>query len=134
MILGSAINNEGDGRLGFTAPGVDGQRRLIAEAQGVAAVAPEEIGMIEAHGTATALGDPVEFAALRAVFGAIAPRSARCALGSIKANVGHLAAAAGIAGLARAVLALRQGIVPPPAPDLPPGKSLPGFGGESFYH
>jgi 3-oxoacyl-(acyl-carrier-protein) synthase/NADP-dependent 3-hydroxy acid dehydrogenase YdfG/acyl carrier protein len=113
VILGSAMNNEGDGRLGFTAPGVEGQCRLIAEAQGVAGVAPDEIGMIEAHGTGTALGDPVEFAALREVFRPIGHRTERCALGSIKANVGHLAAAAGIAGLARAVLALKHGVVPP---------------------
>ncbi|WP_213992198.1 SDR family NAD(P)-dependent oxidoreductase [Sodalis sp. dw_96] len=113
VILGSAMNNEGDGRLGFTAPGVYGQSRLIAEAQGVAGVGPEDIGMIEAHGTGTALGDPVEFAALREVFRTIGRRAERCALGSIKANVGHLAAAAGIAGLAKVVLALKQAIVPP---------------------
>ncbi len=113
VILGSAMNNEGDGRLGFTAPGVCGQSRLITEAQAVAGVDPDEIGMIEAHGTGTALGDPVEFAALREAFRPIGQRTERCALGSIKANVGHLAAAAGIAGLARVVLALKHGIVPP---------------------
>ncbi len=113
VILGSAMNNEGDGRLGFTAPGVSGQRRLIAEAQSVAGVGPDDIGMIEAHGTGTALGDPVEFAALCDVFGRAPRRTGRCALGSIKANVGHLAAAAGMAGLARAILALKHAVIPP---------------------
>ncbi|WP_202049557.1 SDR family NAD(P)-dependent oxidoreductase [Rhizobium skierniewicense] len=112
VILGSAVNNDGLGRVGFTAPGVDGQRSVIREAQAVAGVSPDTIGMIEAHGTATALGDPVEFEALNAAFGNGTTRRGYCAIGSVKTNIGHLDAAAGIAGLIKTVLSLQNGIIP----------------------
>ncbi len=113
VIKGSAINNDGAAKVGFTAPSVTGQAEVIAAAQAVAGVGPETIGYVEAHGTGTALGDPVEVAALTQAFGAAAGGPKTCALGSVKSNVGHLDAAAGVAGLIKAVLALAHGELPP---------------------
>jgi amino acid adenylation domain-containing protein len=113
VILGSAINNDGDSRVGYTAPGIDGQASVVAMAQAVAAVPPESVGFIEGHGTATPLGDPVEVAALRQVFEAATRRRRFCALGSVKGNVGHTDAAAGVTSLIKAVLALKRGVIPP---------------------
>jgi acyl transferase domain-containing protein len=111
LIKGSAINNDGGARIGYTAPGVRGQARVIAEALAVAGVEPETISYVEAHGTGTALGDPIEMAALTEVF---APRAAKgsCAVGSLKTNVGHLSEAAGVAGVIKTVLALQHGELP----------------------
>ncbi|MCE7079602.1 type I polyketide synthase [Streptomyces sp. ST2-7A] len=111
VIHGSAIGNDGADRTGFTAPSPRGQARVISEALEVAGIDPRMIGYLEAHGTATRLGDVVEVAALRRVFGAGGP--ARCTLGSVKANIGHANSAAGIAGFARAVLALHHAVLPP---------------------
>jgi len=112
VIRGSALSNDGAGKVGFTAPSVEGQARAIAQAQAVAGVDPTTVGLIEAHGSATPLGDPIELAALHQVFGPGAgPRT--CALGSVKSNVGHLDAAAGIAGLLKTVLAVEHGEIPP---------------------
>ncbi|ETS33057.1 hypothetical protein BB987_05435 [Photorhabdus temperata] len=113
VILGSAANNDGSARAGFAAPGVDGQRKLILDAQAIAGVEPDELGMIEAHGTATPLGDSVEYAALCQAFRQGTDREGFCALGSIKANIGHLAAAAGFAGLAKTMMALKTGTITP---------------------
>lgn len=113
VIRGSAISNDGARRVGFTAPGVDGQRSAIREAQMLADVSPDSIGMIEAHGTATTLGDPVEFEALTAAFRQGTARQGYCALGSVKTNIGHLDTAAGIAGLIKTVLALQHRVIPP---------------------
>lgn len=110
VIRGSAINNDGGNRAGFTAPGIDGQAAVIAEAQAVAGIEPASIGYIEAHGTATPVGDPIEVAALTRVFGA---RPGLCFLGSVKSNIGHLNTAAGVAGLIKTVLALQHGRIPP---------------------
>ncbi len=112
VIKGSAINNDGAAKVGYTAPSVAGQAEVIAAAHAVAGVAPETIGYIEAHGTATALGDPIEFAALTEAFGEAGGRRAFCALASVKGNVGHLDAAAGVTGLIKAVLALDRGELP----------------------
>ncbi|HEX3527489.1 MAG TPA: aminotransferase class III-fold pyridoxal phosphate-dependent enzyme, partial [Thermoanaerobaculia bacterium] len=112
VILGSAINNDGSRKIGYTAPSLDGQAKVIAEALAVAGVDPATIGYIEAHGTATAVGDPIEVAALQRAFAA-AGRGELCALGSIKGNLGHLDTAAGVAGLIKAVLALQYGQLPP---------------------
>jgi acyl transferase domain-containing protein len=111
VIRGTAVNNDGSAKFGFTSPSVQAQAEVIAAAQSVAAVAPETIGYIEAHGTATTLGDPIEVAGLTQAFGT--QRRGYCAIGSVKANIGHLDAAAGVAGLARAVLALEHGEIPP---------------------
>jgi acyl transferase domain-containing protein/acyl carrier protein len=113
VIKGSAINNDGSQKIGYTAPSVDGQASVIADALRVARVEPETITYIEAHGTGTALGDPIEFDALRQVFHARAPEQDFCAIGSCKSNVGHLDAAAGVSGLIKVVLALKAKQIPP---------------------
>ncbi|SEM29213.1 type I polyketide synthase [Nonomuraea pusilla] len=110
VLLGSAVNNDGADKVGFTAPSVRGQARVVAEALSVAGVEPRAVGYVEAHGTATRLGDAVEVAALRKVFGAEGP--AWCALGSVKGNIGHANSAAGVAGFVKAVLAVRHGVIP----------------------
>lgn len=112
IIRGSAVNNDGSGKVGFTAPALEGQAQVIALAQAAAGVTPDSIGFIEAHGTATPLGDPIEVAALTRVFRAQTARRGFCALGSVKSNVGHLDAAAGVAGLIKAALAVRSGKIP----------------------
>ncbi len=111
VIKGSAINNDGSFKIGFTAPSVEAQAKVIAEAQTVAGVAPETVGYVETHGTATPLGDPIEVTALKEVFGS--QPGNRCALGSVKSNIGHLNAAAGVAGLIKASLAVEHGEIPP---------------------
>lgn len=113
VILGSATNNDGAARAGFSAPGVEGQRQLILDALSIAGVHPESLGMIEAHGTGTRLGDPIEFNALCQAFARHTDRRGFCALGSVKANLGHLAAAAGFAGLAKTILSLKNGRIAP---------------------
>jgi non-ribosomal peptide synthase protein (TIGR01720 family) len=104
VILGSAVNNDGSLKAGFSAPSAEGQARVIAEALAVAGLDPADIAYVEAHGTATPLGDPIEVEALNRVFGALPPGS--CGLGSVKSNLGHLDAAAGVAGLIKTVLCL----------------------------
>jgi acyl transferase domain-containing protein len=111
IIRGTAVNNDGALKVGFTAPGITGQTSVIAEALGVARVDPESIGYVEAHGTGTALGDPVEIEALRQAFATDQRRY--CALGAVKSNLGHLGPAAGIAGLIKAVLSIEHGRIPP---------------------
>jgi acyl transferase domain-containing protein/thioesterase domain-containing protein len=113
VLLGSAANNDGGGGIGFTAPSVDGQAQVIRAAQVVAGVDAGTIGYVEAHGTGTSLGDPVEVAALTSAFRASTDRCGYCALGSVKSNLGHTDAAAGVTGLVKAVLAVEHGLVPP---------------------
>jgi acyl transferase domain-containing protein/acyl-CoA synthetase (AMP-forming)/AMP-acid ligase II/thioesterase domain-containing protein/SAM-dependent methyltransferase/acyl carrier protein len=108
VIKGSAINNDGSWKAGFTAPSVEGQVKVLRAAMASGAVAPETVSYLEAHGTGTSLGDPIELAALCEAFDHGARRSARCALGSVKTNIGHLDVAAGIAGLIKTVLMLRH--------------------------
>jgi acyl transferase domain-containing protein len=113
VIRGSAINNDGSSKIGYTAPGVDGQAEVIATTQAIASVEPESIGYIEAHGTGTALGDPVEMMALARAFRAKTDRKEFCAIGSVKSNIGHLDAAAGVAGFIKTVLSLKHKLLPP---------------------
>ncbi|MGV1008333.1 MAG: SDR family NAD(P)-dependent oxidoreductase [Dermatophilaceae bacterium] len=113
IVLGSAVNNDGSAKVGYTAPSVHGQAAVIAEALAIAGIEPGSVGAIEAHGTGTPLGDPIECAALREAYAGATPNS--IALGSIKGTVGHLDAAAGVAGLVKAVLQLREGQVVPVA-------------------
>lgn len=113
VIRGAAINNDGAGKAGYTAPSIDGQVEAIATAQMLAGVDPRSIGYIEAHGTATPLGDPIEIAALKQVFQATTTDRGFCRLGSLKANLGHLDAAAGVAGLIKTVLVLKHRELPP---------------------
>ncbi|MEU9144381.1 amino acid adenylation domain-containing protein [Streptomyces sp. NPDC048349] len=107
VLRGSAVNNDGAAKAGFTAPSVQGQAYVIAEAQAAAGVTPDSVGFIEAHGTATSLGDPIEVQALQQVFGS-AERAEPCAIGSVKTNIGHADATAGIAGLIKAALAVHH--------------------------
>ncbi|MBM3807740.1 MAG: amino acid adenylation domain-containing protein [Acidimicrobiia bacterium] len=112
VVKGSAINNDGSLKVGFTAPGVDGQARVIAAAHQAAGVAPASITYVEAHGTGTPMGDPAEVAALSRAFGS-GHQTPYCALGAVKANIGHLDTAAGIAGLIKTTLALQHRQLPP---------------------
>jgi thioester reductase-like protein len=113
IIKGSAVNNDGSSKTGYTAPSIDGQAEVIAEALCMAEVEPETIGYVEAHGTATAIGDPIEIAALTKAFGGGSEARGRCAIGSVKTNVGHLNTASGMAGLIKTVLALKHKLIPP---------------------
>jgi acyl transferase domain-containing protein/MFS family permease/acyl carrier protein len=113
VVKSFALNNDGSGKVGYTAPSVEGQAEVIAEALAVAEIDPETISYIEAHGTGTRLGDPIEIAALTQVFRAKTDRVGFCAIGSVKTNIGHLDTAAGIAGLIKTVLALKHGQIPP---------------------
>ncbi|MEV5409729.1 beta-ketoacyl synthase N-terminal-like domain-containing protein [Thermopolyspora sp. NPDC052614] len=113
VIRGSAVNNDGAGRIGFTAPSVDGQAAVIEQAQRAAGVDPGTCTYVEAHGTGTRLGDPVEIVALTKAFRRGTDRTGFCGIGSVKTNIGHTDAAAGVAGLIKAVLAVKHGVIPP---------------------
>jgi amino acid adenylation domain-containing protein len=117
VILGSALNNDGIRRVGYTAPSVEGQAEVIRAAQQMAEVDPQTIGYIETHGTGTNLGDPIEIEALKQAFkqnnGKPLARKQFCALGSVKTNVGHLDSAAGAASLIKTALALKHHLIPP---------------------
>lgn len=113
VIRGIAINNDGMGKAGYTAPSFEGQLEVIAAAQALAEVEPRAIGYVEAHGTATPIGDPIELAALTAAFRTATADIGFCRLGALKANIGHLDAAAGVAGLIKAVLVLKNRVLPP---------------------
>lgn len=113
LIKGSAINNDGALKAGFTAPSADGQARAIRAALTMAEVKANTISYVEAHGTGTRLGDPIEIQGLMQAFGASAVTKHSCALGSVKTNIGHLDAAAGIAGLIKTVLMLKHRHIPP---------------------
>ncbi|MEU7423418.1 alpha/beta fold hydrolase [Streptomyces sp. NPDC040750] len=113
VIRGSAVNNDGRRKVGFSAPSAAGQTEVVLAAQAQAMVDADTIGLVEAHGTATRLGDPIEVSALTEAFRQSTRRSGYCALGSVKTNIGHLGAAAGIAGLIKAVLALEHRQIPP---------------------
>ena len=109
VVRGSAVNQDGRSN-GLTAPNVLAQREVITDALRAGAAAPDTVNYVEAHGTGTVLGDPIEFEALRATYG---NGKAPCALGAVKTNLGHLEAAAGVAGFIKAVLVLERGQIPP---------------------
>ncbi|WP_039913290.1 non-ribosomal peptide synthetase [Cellvibrio mixtus] len=114
VIKGSATNNDGQQKMGFTAPGINGQADVIRSALAAAKIPANSIHYIEAHGTGTVLGDPLEIAALTDAFTESLNRTtANCRIGSVKTNIGHLDAAAGIAGLLKTVLALHHQQLPP---------------------
>jgi len=113
VILGSAVNNDGNDKVGYSAPSVSGQARVIADALAVADVSVDDIGYIETHGTGTQLGDSIEIRALTQAWMEHTVRLGFCALGSIKANIGHLGTAAGVTGLIKACCSVRDGIIPP---------------------
>ena len=112
VVRGNAINNDGSAKLGFSAPSAEGQAVAVAQALGLAGVDPRTVSYVEAHGTGTKLGDPIEVAALTKVFGQ-AGDTGWCALGSVKANIGHLSQASGVAGVIKAVLAMEHRQLPP---------------------
>lgn len=113
VLLGSAVNNDGSVRVSYTAPGLEGQTEVIAQALSNANVSAETIGYVEAHGTATVLGDAVELAAMKKAFRRDTENKQFCAIGSLKPNVGHLDRASGVSGLIKAALALKHQVLPP---------------------
>ncbi len=112
VIRGSALNNDGALKVGYTAPSVGGQAAVIADALRDARVSPADIGYVEAHGTATELGDPIEVTALTQAFGPVG-RYQYCPIGSVKTNVGHLDRAAGTAGLIKTSMVVSTGVIAP---------------------
>ncbi|WP_432973944.1 beta-ketoacyl synthase N-terminal-like domain-containing protein [Dactylosporangium sp. CA-233914] len=131
VIRGTAMNNDGSRKAGYTAPGLDGQAEVIAEALAVAGVDAGSVGYVETHGTGTALGDPIELAALTKAFRHQSDRAGYCAIGSVKSNVGHLDAAAGVTALIKAALVLRNEAIPPTLHVTRPSPALQ-LGGSPF--
>ena len=113
VIRGSAVNNDGRLKAGFTAPSPEGQAEVIADALASAGVHPDTVSYVEAHGTGTSVGDPIEIAGLTMAYRQWTERSGFCAIGSVKTNIGHLDCAAGVAGLIKTVLALHHRQIPP---------------------
>jgi acyl transferase domain-containing protein/acyl carrier protein len=113
VIKGSAVNNDGAAKVGYTAPRAEGQAKAIRAALRMAEVAPDTISYVEAHGTGTALGDPIEVQALTKAFRSGTAKTGFCAIGSLKSNMGHLDTAAGVAGLIKTALALQHRQIPP---------------------
>lgn len=132
VIKGSAINNDGRAKVGYTAPSVDGQAQVITMALEFAEVDPATIGYVEAHGTATHLGDPIEIAALTQAYRQYTEATQYCAIGSVKTNVGHLNAAAGVIGFLKAVLALHHRAIPPSLHYAEPNPAID-FASSPFY-
>lgn len=131
VIKGSAVNNDGAQKAGYLAPSVDGQTQAIARALSEAGVAAQSIGMVECHGTGTYLGDPIEVAALTEAYRASTDATDFCRIGSVKTNIGHLDTAAGVAGLAKATLALHHKQIPPSLGYEAPNPAIP-FDGSPF--
>ena len=131
VIKGSAVNNDGAAKAGYLAPSVDGQTAAIARALDHAGVAAQSIGMVECHGTGTYLGDPIEVAALTQAYRAETQAEDFCRIGSVKTNIGHLDTAAGVAGLAKAALALHHQQIPPSLGYEAPNPAIP-FEGSPF--
>ncbi|MGK5630961.1 polyketide synthase, partial [Streptomyces sp. URMC 123] len=115
VIRGWGVTNDGAGKTTYAAPGAEGQRRAIRRALAHAGVGADTIGYLETHGTGTFKGDPIEHEAASAAFREDSERTGYCALGSVKANIGHLDVCSGLAGLIKALLVLRHGVIPPMA-------------------
>ena len=130
VIRGAAVNNDGAAKMGYTAPGVGGQAAVVSQALREGDVEPSSVSYIEAHGTATPVGDPIEIAALEKAFGPGQLHS--CAIGSVKSNIGHLDAAAGVAGFIKTVLALEHKQIPPSLHYQNPNPQID-FAGSRFY-
>ncbi|WP_338848538.1 SDR family NAD(P)-dependent oxidoreductase [Massilia sp. W12] len=113
IIKGTAVNNDGAQKVGFTAPSVAGQAEVIQKALAAADVEAESISYIEAHGTATHLGDPIELAGLSKAYRQHTQKTGFCAIGSVKANIGHTDTAAGVAGVIKVVQMLKHAVLPP---------------------
>ena len=132
LVLGAGLNNDGNDKVGYTAPSFRGQAAAIRAAHALAGVTPESIGYVEAHGTGTILGDPIEFSALNEVFTSGTDRRGYCGIGSVKSNFGHLSCAAGVAGLIKTVLALEHGAIPPTVHYQAPNPAID-FASSPFY-
>jgi acyl transferase domain-containing protein/acyl carrier protein len=132
VIKGSAINNDGAVKIGYTAPSVEGQSRAISEAHAMAGVDPSTITYLETHGTGTVLGDPIEIAALTKAFRARTDKKQFCAIGSVKTNLGHLDTAAGVTGFIKTVLALKHRQLPPSLHFEKPNPQID-FAGSPFF-
>jgi natural product biosynthesis luciferase-like monooxygenase protein len=132
IVRGSAINNDGSRKVSYTAPSVDGQAEVIAAAHARARVSPDTISYVEAHGTATPMGDPIEVTALATAFRDGTTRTGFCGLGSVKTNIGHLDTAAGIAGIIKTTLALQHHQLPPSLHCAQPSSAL-GLERTPFY-
>lgn len=113
VIKGTAVNNDGKNKIGFTAPGLMSQISVIEQALNCSNISKSEIGLIETHGTGTKLGDQIEIAGLKEVFKECSVHPNSCAIGSVKSNIGHLNTAAGIAGFIKACLAIYNKELPP---------------------
>ncbi|MFF0751877.1 beta-ketoacyl synthase N-terminal-like domain-containing protein [Streptomyces sp. NPDC004267] len=113
VVRGIAVNNDGADKIGFTAPGTAGQQAVVRAAVAASGIDPADIGYVEAHGTGTAVGDPLEVTSLAAAHAAVGGPAPGCLIGSVKANLGHLDAAAGVSGLIKAALTLYHQTVPP---------------------
>lgn len=112
VIKGAAVNNDGSAKVSYMAPSVDGQAGVITLAQEIAGFSPETIGYVETHGTGTPLGDPIEIAALTKAFHVRTGARGFCGIGAVKSNIGHLEAAAGVAGLIKTALSMERGLLP----------------------
>jgi acyl transferase domain-containing protein/acyl carrier protein len=132
IILGTAVNNDGSHKVGFAAPSVSGLADVVTEALGNAGVSAESIDYVEAHGTATRIGDPIEIQGLTKAFRTHTDRRQYCAIGSVKTNVGHLDAASGVTGLIKVALSLRDGVIPPSLHFQKPNPAID-FAGSPFF-
>ena len=132
VVLGSAINNDGSEKVGYLAPSVAGQARVVGEALAVAGVNAEDVSYVEAHGTGTLIGDPIEVAALTEAFRATTDKTRFCAIGSLKTNIGHAGEAAGVCGFIKTVLALAHRQIPPSLHYRSPNPQID-FAGSPFF-
>lgn len=132
IIRATAINNDGSAKVGYTAPSITGQSEVISTALALAEVEPETIRYVEAHGTGTKLGDPIEIEALSKAYKTSTTKKQYCAISSVKTNIGHLGAAAGVAGLIKAVQALRHREIPPSLHFQQPNREID-FASTPFY-
>jgi acyl transferase domain-containing protein/acyl carrier protein len=132
VIRGSAVNNDGSLKMSYTSPSQSAQAAVISEALAVAGIEAEDISYIEAHGTGTTLGDPIEIAALTQAFQTSTQKKGFCAIGSVKTNIGHLDTAAGVAGLIKTSLALKHKLLPPSLNFEKPSSNID-FANSPFY-
>ncbi len=132
VIRSSCINNDGADKIGYASPSVSGQAKVIAASHALAGVNADEITYVETHGTGTSLGDPVEIAALTQAFRKTTQKNGFCAIGSLKTNIGHLDAAAGVAGLIKVALALQNRVLPPSLNFARPNPAID-FANSPFY-
>jgi acyl transferase domain-containing protein len=132
VIKGSAINNDGAGKVGYLAPSVDRQGAAVAEAMAIAGVEPDTVSYVEAHGTGTPVGDPIEIMALTQAFRTATQRTGFCGIGSLKTNIGHTDTAAGVASVIKVVEALKHRQLPPSLHFRTPNPTID-FDGSPFY-